>query len=249
MFSSLSNSVLCAIQTCNADIQQILRRITPITYTTELLSLGNEFCPSSKGTLVVDSNQYIYGQLYFPTCSGGGVGTIINGDMISTMTIYTQNIIGVSGTSGGSTGPTGSVGPTGNVGNSEIDVLVVDLAGETPLWANSGIQDPILSITLPKAGVWEIVAKFSLYNDTDVFLDFYSVTYGIDTETLTTSYYTGMATTQFLSYEFVQIVELTSPPETFNFNVIIEYDELVGRGVIFGDNTSVTAVRLGDVAT
>lgn len=228
MFSSLGNAALCAIQ-------EILRRITPINYTTELLSLGNEYCPSSKGTLLVDSNQYIYGQLYFPTCSGGGVGTIINGDRISTSvldatTIYTQNIIG----------PTGS---------SEIEVLVVDLAGETPPWANNGIQDPILSITLPNAGVWEIVAKFSLYNDTDVFLDLYSVTYGIDTETLTTSYYTGMATTQFLSYEFVQIVQVTSPPEAFNFNVIVEYDELVGRGVIFGDNTSITAARLGDVVT
>lgn len=114
MLSSLSSAALCTLQTCKTDIQQILNRIIPISYTTELLTVGNDVCPSSKGTLLVDSNQFIYGQLYFQTCSGEGVGTIINGDNVSTSvlyanTIYTQDLIGLSGGSFG--GPTGSIGP------------------------------------------------------------------------------------------------------------------------------------------
>jgi hypothetical protein len=118
MYSSIASTSLCTFQT---NIQDILQRITPLEFTPNILALSSEICPSSKGTLVVDSNQLIYGQLYFLTCSGEGVGTVINGDSISTnhltaTTIYVENLTGPSGGSGaGATGPTGGVGPTGNV--------------------------------------------------------------------------------------------------------------------------------------
>lgn len=116
MYSSIASTTsLCAFQT---SIQDILQRITPLEFNINLLGLSRETCPSSKGTLVVDSNQLIYGQLYFLTCSGEGLGTVINGDSISTnhvtaTTIYVENLTGPSGI--GVTGPTGSMGPTGNV--------------------------------------------------------------------------------------------------------------------------------------
>lgn len=243
------STLLCKISNAFYDIQEILRRITPIEYCHTCIPDDESNCHSMNGTLIIDSNAFIYGQLSFPKCDGSAVGTTINGDGIKTGYInadtgyiHDLTVDYLTIKKGG-----GMTGATGPAGNSKIDVIDVNLTGDEP-WDDDGISKTILTVDLPTAGVWQIIVKLSLFNDTGNFLNVNSVTYGIGTDTLTTSYYTPMAPTQYLSYEFVQIVQVTLAPETVDFNVTVEYNPDVSRGVFSVDYTNLTAVRLGDIA-
>lgn len=89
----MSSSFICSVNNSFNDIQDILNRITPIDYYNPVSTTEDGgTCPSQKGTLIIDSNQFIYGQLSFPTCAGGDVGTIINGDNIATNNLNVENI-------------------------------------------------------------------------------------------------------------------------------------------------------------
>jgi hypothetical protein len=93
-FSSLS----CCCASNSVDLREILRRITPIDYFSGFLLENEPSCPSQKGTLLVDSNQFLYGQLAFPKCDGTGVGTAIDGSGISTDTVIAKQSIFVGQT-------------------------------------------------------------------------------------------------------------------------------------------------------
>ena len=102
--SSSSLSSCCAYN--SVDLSEILRRITPIDYFPGFLLENEPSCPSQKGTLLVDSNQFLYGQLAFPKCDGTGVGTVIDGSGISTDTVIVKNSIFVGQTKITSSGST-----------------------------------------------------------------------------------------------------------------------------------------------
>jgi hypothetical protein len=104
------SSLACCCANSSLDISEILRRITPIEYYSGFLLPGEDACPSTKGTLLVDSNQFIYGQLAFPLCDGTGVGTTIDGNGISANNIigtnlYANNSVYVGNTKITSNGP------------------------------------------------------------------------------------------------------------------------------------------------
>ena len=246
------SSLLCRISNAFYDIQEILRRITPIEYCETCIPEDGGNCHSLNGTLIIDSNAFIYGQLSFPKCDGSGVGTTINGDGINTGYInadtgyiheLTVDHITIKG---GSFGPTGQAGPTGPAGANPVDVLEEFLPGYTP-WPTTGVDTTILQITLPTAGVWQAIAKLSLTNDGQ-FIDLYSVVYGIDASSLTADYYTPMAPLQIISFEYVQVFQVTTPPETISFNITLIYEnDLLNSGFIDEASTSLTAIRLGSV--
>lgn len=245
------SSLLCRISNAFYDIQEILRRITPIEYCETCIPDDGGNCHSLNGTLIIDSNAFIYGQLSFPKCDGSGVGTTINGDGINTGYInadtgyiheLTVDHITIKG---GSFGPTGSAGPTGPAGNNPIVFLQEFLPGGDTPWPPSGDTTSIITIDIPTAGVWEILAILSLSNN-GVFIDLYSVVYGIDTSSLTSEYYTPMAPFQIMSFEYVQVIQVYAP-QTISFNITLTYLDDFGQGYIDSNATTLTAVRLGAI--
>lgn len=214
-------------------IEEILRRITPIEYCNTCIPDGN--CHSRNGTLIIDSNVFIYGQLSFLTCDGSAVGTTINGDGINTVSLnantgYIHNLT-VDHISGG-----GFV----------IDVLEEFLPGNID-WPNTLVETTILEIDIPTTGVWQAIAKLSLTNDNE-FINLYSVTYGINTFFLSANYYTPMAPNQDVSFEFIQVFKVTTLPFLLEFKITLDYENVPNTGYIDVNRTSFTAVRLGDVA-
>jgi len=91
MNPSTSSLLSCCCASNSVDLSEILRRITPIDYFPGFLLENEPSCPSEKGTLLVDSNQFLYGQLAFPTCDGTGVGTVIDGSGISANTVIVKD--------------------------------------------------------------------------------------------------------------------------------------------------------------
>lgn len=235
------SAFICKINNAFYDIQEILRRITPIEYCETCIPDDGNNCHSLNGTLIIDSNAFIYGQLSFPKCDGSAVGTTINGDGIKTgyidantgniqdMTV--ENLI----VTGGFTG----------AGMDSVIVLQEYLPGFT-LWPTTDVQTTIIEIDIPKKGVWQAIGKLSLTNDGQ-FIDLYSVAYGINTSFLLTNYYTPMAKFQDLPFEFVQVFEVTSLPFTISFNIVLTYaNDPLNSGFIDENFTSLTAVRLGN---
>lgn len=103
MNPSTSSLLSCCCASNSVDLSEILRRITPIDYFPGFIVEST--CPSQKGTLLVDSNQFLYGQLAFPQCDGTGVGTVIDGSGISTNTVIVKNSLFVGETIITSSGP------------------------------------------------------------------------------------------------------------------------------------------------
>lgn len=93
-----ASSLACCCANNNLDISEILRRITPIDYYAGFLLEENENCPSQNGYLLVNSNQYIYGQLAFASCDGLTTGTIIDGSGISANTVIAKDTLYVGNT-------------------------------------------------------------------------------------------------------------------------------------------------------
>lgn len=98
MISDNSSSLSCCCASNSVDLSEILRRITPIDYFPGFIVEDENVCPSQKGTLLVDSNQFLYGQLAFPQCDGTGLGTVIDGSGISTDTVIAKNTLFVGET-------------------------------------------------------------------------------------------------------------------------------------------------------
>jgi len=88
-----SSSLACCCASTSLDISEILRRITPIDFYPGFIVDDNATCPSQKGTLLVDSNQFLFGELSFPTCDGTGIGTTIDGNQVATNLIIAENIV------------------------------------------------------------------------------------------------------------------------------------------------------------
>ena len=99
MNPSSSSSLSCCCASNSVDLSEILRRITPIDYFPGFINDENP-CPFYKGTLLVDSNQYIYGTLAFPICGSDPTqfGTVIDETGISTRNVYVANSIYVGQT-------------------------------------------------------------------------------------------------------------------------------------------------------
>ena len=106
MDPSSTSSLSCCCASNSVDLSEILRRITPIDYYPGFIN-DNEPCPTYKGTLLVDSNQYIYGKLAFPICGSDPIrfGTVIDDTGISTGNVYVANSIYVGQTQITSNGP------------------------------------------------------------------------------------------------------------------------------------------------
>ena len=89
---SSSSVCVCLCYSNAIDLSEILRRITPIDYYPGFLLEENVACPSDKGTLLVDSNQYLFGQLSFLSCDGQSTGTVIDGDGITANSVVGNTI-------------------------------------------------------------------------------------------------------------------------------------------------------------
>lgn len=86
------SSIACCCASASVDLQEILRRITPIDFFPGVVVDPDAVCPSQKGILLVDSNEFINGQLAFPTCDGLDIGTVIDGNGVSANNIIATDV-------------------------------------------------------------------------------------------------------------------------------------------------------------